>query len=212
MGRPNPQTAPLPLLAPMLATAGPLPGADREAEYAYEPLWNGARILAHLPGNGTAMLLSAGVDVTADYPELARLPELLPHGLVTVLDGEIIAPDNRGRPSVERLQLRRSWHHPTAVAHGARDLPVRLVVYDVLHLAGPTVHLPYTARRALLDDLALIDRYVQVTSSWPAMAKEAWHFTREEGYEGIVAKRLSSLYLPGRRSRDWIKIKAPVPR
>ncbi|MFF8848329.1 hypothetical protein ACF08N_37760 [Streptomyces sp. NPDC015127] len=203
---PNPGVPPS-LLSPMLAVIGPLPRPEQEAEYAYETLWNGARVIAHLPGDGSVCLLSqAGQDVTAQYPELQSLAGLLP-APEAVLDGEIVTLDGQGRPSVERLQQRMSLHHPTAVAHAREDLPVQLMVFDILYLGEAVVQLPYAARRELLDDLDPTGPGVAVPPAWPAMAAEALEHTRTEGYDGVVAKRLTSPYLPGRRSRDWIKIK-----
>jgi ATP-dependent DNA ligase len=194
-------------LAPMLAMIGPLPGPETEGEYAYETLWNGMRVIAHLPGNGSMRLLSqTGLDVTAQYPELQGLPVLLPRP-EAVLDGEIITLDSEGRPSVGALQQRMSLHHPGAVGHAVEELPVKLMLYDILYLGEPTVRLPYTARRDLLDDLAPAGPAVSMPAAWPAPAGQALEQTRLEGYDGVVAKRLSSPYLPGRRSRDWIKIK-----
>jgi hypothetical protein len=100
-------------LAPMFAVIGPAPGLESEAEYAYETLWNGVRVIAHLPGNGSMRLLSqTGVDVTDQYPELKALPV-------------------------------------------------------------PTVQLPYTSRRDLLDDLALAGPGISVPAAWPAPAEQA---------------------------------------
>ncbi|WP_344389527.1 hypothetical protein [Streptomyces vastus] len=196
-----------PALAPMLPVIGPAPRPEIEAEYAYETLWNGARVIAHLPGDGSLRLLSqTGLDVTAQYPELKELAALLP-GPQAVLDGEIITLDSEGQPSVERLQQRMSLHHPEAVSHAIEDLPVQLMLYDIIYLGEPTVQLPYTARRDLLDDLALAGPGVSVPAAWPAPAELALQETRLEGYDGVVAKRLASQYLPGRRTRDWIKIK-----
>lgn len=203
----HPTSGVLPVLSPMLAVIGPPPATEAEAEYAYETLWNGARVIAHLPGDGSVQLLATtGLDVTAQYPELQALAALLP-GPEAVLDGEIVTRDSEGRPSVQRLQQRMSLHHPDAVTHGARDLPVRLMLFDILYLGEPTVQLPYTARRDLLDDLALTGPGIAVPAAWPAMAAEALEQSAIEGYDGVVAKRLTSPYLPGRRSRDWIKIK-----
>ncbi|WP_457784694.1 ATP-dependent DNA ligase [Streptomyces mirabilis] len=153
-------------LAPMFAVIGPAPGLESEAEYAYETLWNGVRVIAHLPGNGSMRLLSqTGVDVTDQYPELKVLPVLLP-GPQAVLDGEIITLDGEGRPSVERLQQRMSLHHPQAIGHAVEDLPVQLMLYDILYLGEPTVQLPYTSRRDLLDDLALASPGISVPAAW----------------------------------------------
>lgn len=197
----------LPLLSPMLAVIGPRPTPETEAEYAYETLWNGVRVLVHLPGDGTVRLLSAtGLDVTAQYPEFRSLASALP-APEAVLDAEIVALDGKGRPSVERLQQRMSLHHPDAVARATQDLPVQLKIFDILYLGEPTVQLPYTSRRDLLDDLNLAGPGVAVPAAWPALAFQAFEQSVREGFDGIVAKRLTSPYLPGRRSRDWIKIK-----
>lgn len=192
--------------APMLAVAGPLPGPDREGEFAFETWWNGARVIVHLPGDGTVRLWSpTGTDVTAGYPELGELAGLLPRGLEAVLDGEIVAVDGRGLPSVGHLQERMSLHHPTAVARAVEELPVRLMLYDVLVVGQPVVHTPYIGRRALLDDLALTGEHVRTPAAMPGLASEAFAQAVAEGFDGVVAKRLTSPYLPGRRSRDWIK-------
>lgn len=201
--------ADLPVWSPMLASFGSLPGPAEEAEYAYETLWNGVRVLVFLPGNGTMQLVSAaGRDVTSDYPELSPPAGLLPQ-IQAVLDGEIIATDLAGRPSVERLQERMNLHHPRAVIRAAHEHPAQLMIYDVLCLWQPVLHQPYTARRALLDDLALNSDHLLVPAAWPSMATEAFQQALQEGYDGITAKRLTSPYLPGRRSRDWINIKNP---
>ncbi|WP_351235536.1 hypothetical protein [Streptomyces sp. NPDC002133] len=197
----------LPSLTPMLAVVGPPPGPETEAEYAYETLWNGARVIAHLPGDGNVRLLSpTGLDITAQYPEFQSLADVLP-APEAVLDGEIITLDSHGHASVEQLQQRMSLHHSDAVAHAREDLPVHLMIFDVLYLGEPTVHLPYTSRRDLLDDLALAGPGIAVPAAWPASAAQALEQAHTEGFEGVVAKRLTSPYLPGRRSRDWIKIK-----
>ncbi|MGW7386378.1 ATP-dependent DNA ligase [Streptomyces sp. NPDC054794] len=207
MDTPSDAEGALPLLAPMLAVIGPPPGPETEAEYAYETLWNGARVIAHLPSDGGLRLLSqAGFDVTAQYPELQTLTSLLT-GPEAVLDGEIVTLDEDGRPLMERLQQRMSLHQPEAVAHALEDLPVQLMLYDILYLGEPVVQLPYTARRDLLDDLGLAGPGIGVPAAWPALAAQALQHSLAEGFDGVVAKRLASPYLPGRRTRDWIKIK-----
>jgi ATP-dependent DNA ligase len=203
----SPARPPLPPLSPMLAVIGPLPQGQAEGEYAYEMLWNGSRTIVYLPADGTVRLLSAtGQDVTDRYPELQTLAGALP-APEAVLDGEIVVLDSQGLPSVELLQQRMSLHHPSAVDHARDDLPIRMIIYDVLYLGEPTVQLPYTARRDLLDDLGLASPGITVPAAWPAMAAEALEASRREGYDGVVAKRLTSPYLPGRRTRDWIKVK-----
>ncbi|MFJ9753052.1 ATP-dependent DNA ligase [Streptomyces chartreusis] len=86
------------------------------------------------------LLFQGGLDVTAQFPELYALPLLLP-GLEVVLDGEIVTLDSEGRLSVKGLQQRMSVHHLQAVGQAVEDLPVRLMLYDVLYLGESVVRL-----------------------------------------------------------------------
>ncbi|MFH8369445.1 non-homologous end-joining DNA ligase [Streptomyces sp. NPDC018031] len=207
---PEPAAEPgLPRLAPMLATPGPLPppGRTGTADWAYEVKWDGARALVELPGDGGVRLVSrTGRLVTAAYPELAGIG---PPGLSAVLDGEIVVLDEAGRPDFGRMQQRMGLTRPAAVRAAVRAHPVTLMLFDVLHLAGrSTLELPYAERRRLLEALPVTGPRVAVPPYWPpgeGPAALAW--TREHGLEGVVAKRVSSAYEPGRRTRDWIKTK-----
>ncbi|WP_229759037.1 non-homologous end-joining DNA ligase [Peterkaempfera bronchialis] len=198
---------PLPSLRPMLATAGRLPAV--QADWAYEVKWDGMRVLAYLPGDGTVRLESRqGRDVTAQYPELAALPEALPPGTDAVLDAEIVALGLDGRPSFRRLQDRMSLYRPEAVRASAAAAPVTAMVFDVLWLrGGPTTARPYTARRDLLTGLGIDHPRAVVPANWVGTGTLAFEWTRSAGLEGVVAKRLESPYRPGTRSREWIKIK-----
>ena len=125
-----------------------------------------------------------------------------------ILDGEIVAFDEQGRPSFERLQSRMHLASDSAVRRRMRDTPVTYVVFDLLYLDGhSTMPLRYEQRRELLEALEL---------EGPAWRAPAYHrgegsalleATRELGIEGIVAKRLDSTYEPGRRSSGWVKVK-----
>ncbi|KUJ67667.1 hypothetical protein ACZ90_25720 [Streptomyces albus subsp. albus] len=191
-------------LLPMLATPGPLPtGGD----WAYEVKWDGARALVHLPGDGGVRLTSrTGRLVTDSYPELGALG--VP-GLEAVLDGEIVALDETGRPEFGRMQQRMGLTRPAAVRAAARAYPVTLMLFDVLRLGGrDTTALPYTERRELLEGLPVDAPPAAVPPYWPpGLGEVAMDWTRERGLEGVVAKRTGSRYEPGRRSRNWIKTK-----
>jgi bifunctional non-homologous end joining protein LigD len=198
--------APLPdLLPPMLATsAAALPRDD--AKWGYELKWDGVRLVLFVEGGRVRAQSRNLLDVTGSYPELRELGEAVGSRRL-VLDGEVVALDDSGRPSFSRLQQRMKLTG-AAVRAKAAGVPVVFVAFDLLHVDGrDTTALPYADRRALLDDLALAGPFWQ-TAPWFAGHGEAvLEASREQGFEGVIAKRLDSPYLPGRRSDAWRKVK-----
>ncbi len=201
--------APLPLIAPMLATPGSLPPAAQDARWAYETKQDGQRAVVYLPGDGTAGLRArSGEDITGAYPELRALGGALgatPAGL----DGEVLALDREGRADFQALQSRMGLAHaPGRAARAAATVPVHLVLFDVLHLGGRSLlRLPYAERRAVLEDLGLEGGFWSTPGALVGHGREALEATRAHGLEGLVCKRLDSVYEPGVRSRAWIKIR-----
>ncbi len=196
--------APLPKgLRPMLATSGALP-ADDEA-WAFEVKWDGVRALVAVDGGRLTVTSRNGNDVTSSYPELAALGRQL--GATSVLlDGEVVAFDTKGRTDFGRLQSRMHVARPTAALR--RDTPVQLLLFDVLHLEGASLlDRPYDDRRAALEGLALQGEHWSVPPAFLGGGAAVLEATKAQGLEGVVAKRRSSPYLPGRRSDDWRKLK-----
>ncbi|TXS51811.1 ATP-dependent DNA ligase [Streptomyces sp. uw30] len=199
----------LPLIPPMLATPGTLPPTAQDARWAYETKQDGQRAVVYLQGDGTLLLRSrSGDDITAAYPELRPLGEAL-RTTSAVLDGEILALDEQGRANFQLLQSRMGLAHaPARAARMAARTPVHLVLFDVMHLAGRSlVKVPYSRRRGRLEELSLEGPYWSTPGAVVGHGTEALEATREHGLEGLVCKRLDSLYEPGVRSRAWIKIR-----
>ncbi|MEU3898862.1 non-homologous end-joining DNA ligase [Streptomyces sp. NPDC045251] len=199
----------LPLIPPMLATSGALPPAAQDARWAYETKQDGQRVIVYLPGDGSALLRArSGQDITAAYPELAPLATAL-GATPAVLDGEVLALDEQGRADFQLLQSRMGLAHaPGRAAHRAAKAPVHLVLFDALHLAGESLlRLPYTRRRERLTGLGLRGPSWSTPAALVGHGEQALRATREHGLEGLVCKRLDSVYEPGVRSRAWIKIR-----
>jgi bifunctional non-homologous end joining protein LigD len=146
-----------------------------------------------------------GRDITAAYPELSVLTAVAGRRTLA-LDGEIVALSGP-RPDFTALQRRMRTGRPGAGLLAA--VPVTLIVFDVLRSGrGQLAGRPYVLRRALLEDLRLqVPGTVQVPPAFPGDAAAVLRVTREQGYEGIVLKRPASLYHPGRRTREWLKIR-----
>lgn len=199
----------LPLIPPMLATPGKLPPAAQDARWAYETKQDGQRAVLYTEGDGGLLLRSrSGDDITAAYPELRPLGEALT-GTPAVLDGEILALDDEGRANFQLLQSRMGLAHaPAKAARMAARTPVHLVLFDVMHLRGRSLlDTPYSRRRGRLEELGLHGPYWSTPAALVGHGAEALEATREHGLEGLVCKRLDSLYEPGVRSRAWIKIR-----
>jgi bifunctional non-homologous end joining protein LigD len=192
-------------LKPMLARSGQLP--PDEERWGFEVKWDGIRTVAFCDHGHIELQGRNFSDFTPRYPEVRELARALGARRV-ILDGEVVALDEQGRPSFERLQSRMHLGSDSAVRRRMRDIPVTYVAFDLIYLDGRlTLPLRYEQRRELLDALEL---------DGPAWRAPAYHrgegsslleATRELGIEGIVAKRLDSSYEPGRRSSSWVKVK-----
>ena len=187
----------------MLATPGALPPDDDG--WAYEVKWDGVRVLAFVEGGRARLVSRNGNDVSAAYPELAPLGERLGRRRV-VLDGEVAAFRADGLSDFGLIQSRMHVRSPSTRL--VASTPVRLMVFDLLH-RGDTSLLdrPYDERRRALADLDLEDDAWSVPPEISGDGPTILASSKEQGLEGIVAKRRSSQYLSGRRSRDWLKIK-----
>ena len=192
-------------ITPMLAKPSSLPA--NTDDWAFEIKWDGVRALASVQGGRVRLHGRSGLDMTATYPELRSLGASL--GMVEcVLDGEIVAFDDAGVPSFERLQQRINIAGTNRIARTAQAVPVTYHVFDLLFLEGhSTTSLPYGDRRRLLESLQLDGPSWTTPASHVGAGAEMLEFTRERGLEGVIGKRVDSKYEAGRRSGAWIKVK-----
>lgn len=192
----------LPLIRPMKAVlATELPADDEHWGYEYK--WDGVRAVTYVSDGHVRALSRNDLDITGSYPELAELAELT--GRPVVLDGEIVALRD-GRPDFGLLQSRMHVRRPSEQL--LSTTPVEYYVFDIMHLDDRSLlDLPYVARRAVLDDLALDGRNVRTPPWFWDHGRNILEASLERGLEGVMAKRLFSRYHPGRRTGDWLKIK-----
>ena len=179
--------------APMLATLSEsLPAG---AGWLFEVKWDGYRAIASVAGGEADLTSRRGNSLTERFTSVAKA---IPKALRTpncVLDGEVCALDEEGRARFSAMQ------------QGTGALVY--YVFDLLEVeGGPLVDRPFTERRARLEQL-LDGRNEAVRLSEGFDDGEALlAATREQGLEGVIAKRADSPYFPGRRSRDWLKVKS----
>jgi bifunctional non-homologous end joining protein LigD len=189
-------------IEPMLATpdGGRLPDGPG---FAYEFKWDGYRAIMRVAPDGTTLLTSRnGIDFTSRYPELARVARDPLSGRPAVLDGEIVALDDRGRPDFELLQHRRT---------GAR--PVSYFAFDLLQLGDTSLLAQsYDDRRAQLERITPAD-LLMITPTYRHADLSGLGLTPQSlldvaadtGLEGLMIKTRTSKYYPGRRSAEWLK-------
>jgi bifunctional non-homologous end joining protein LigD len=203
----DPEREPMPRsVKPMVATLSTtLP--REEKDWAYELKWDGIRAIAYCEAGHLRLESRRLREITSHYPELRALAADL-GARQAVLDGEIVAFDDTGEPSFERLQGRMNLASEAAVRRRMGDCPVTYLIFDLIYLDGRSLlDLPYTERRDRLEELELDGRSWQTPSFHAGEGKALLDLTRERGLEGLVAKRLDSRYLPGRRTKAWLKVK-----
>ena len=187
----------------MLAKLGQPFDSDR---HLYEVKWDGIRAVTLVEGGGYRMLSRRGNNLTGNYPELAAVARM-PAG--TVVDGEIVVL-NDGRPDFE-LALRRDRQGSRSPTGG--DTPAMYLVFDVMYRRfAPTTELPLLERREPLADLvsACQSGHIAVSDGFIGAGVQFYREICERELEGVVAKRVDSRYLPGRRSDAWVKMKRRI--
>lgn len=175
----------------MLATAWPrVPPGD---EWAHEVKWDGVRAIV---GGDGAIRSRNGNRIDGSYPELTGA---VPREVV--VDGEIVALDRQARPSFQALQARMHVARPSPDL--VASVPVTLMVFDLLFAGEPIIELPWEERRRRLEETRFAGPVVlsQVTVDGAALLEAVI----ELDLEGVVSKRRTSTYRPGRRSEDWRK-------
>jgi bifunctional non-homologous end joining protein LigD len=189
----------------MLATLVPAPPGG--PGWAWELKWDGIRALALAQDGALRLWTRNGNEVTPRYPELAPLGGAL-DGHDAFLDGEIVTFDDDGRPSFERLQSRMHVTGAPDIERLGREVPVVYVIFDLLWMDGHlTTGLPYEDRRRLLVGLVHDGPAWRVPSHELGDGATTVAISKQFSLEGVVAKRVDSVYEPGRRSSAWVKVK-----
>src|SRR5215218_1753893 len=189
----------------MKAIAGELPSDD--AGWAYEIKWDGMRAIVELEDGRVRMRTTRRNEVQVGYPELDDLGAAV-GGRPAVLDGEVVAFDDVGQPSFSLLQQRMHVADRATASARAAEVPVVFVAFDLLHFDGhDSSTLPYLDRRRLLDQVLEDGPHWRVPAHQLGDGAALLEAARDQGLEGIVAKRPGSAYESGRRSSAWRKVK-----
>jgi bifunctional non-homologous end joining protein LigD len=179
---------------PMLATlATELP---RGSDWLYEIKWDGYRALGYVRGGEARLVSRNDNDLTKRFPDVAKALAKAARSPECVVDGEVCALDEQGRPSFSAMQ------------QGKSGTPIVYAVFDVLEIDGaPVLDVPLSERRERLEQLLdARQKTVQISAVFED-GDGLYDAALERGLEGVMAKRAQSRYAEGKRTRDWLKIK-----
>ena len=194
-------------IEPMLAAAADEPFDS--PDFTYEPKWDGVRTIAFVDGGEVRLQTRNLLDCTKQYPEATQAAEALTGAYHAILDGEIVALDEKGVPSFQRLQPRMHVSDESTVRKLRKSTPVIYQVFDILYADGEDLtRKPLRERLRRLDEALTPMGSIRRSEGFPGTGVALFEAAREQGIEGIVAKRLDSIYQPGARSPAWVKIKA----
>jgi bifunctional non-homologous end joining protein LigD len=192
-------------VAPMLAVLSPALPPDQD-NYSFEFKWDGIRALTYWDGKKLSIRSRNDNEIAHRYPELQALADALEDHRV-ILDGEIVALDENDQPSFPLLQ-KRMHIEGKAIAHMAKQVPIYYVIFDLLWIDGKSImNKPLTQRREMLEELTLAGPSWRISPAMVGEGTATLKTAMRHRLEGIVAKRLDSVYETGKRSPTWKKIK-----
>jgi bifunctional non-homologous end joining protein LigD len=192
------------VIHPMLAT--PIAKAFDNPDWLFELKWDGYRAVAFIDDGRLRLVSRNQNDLTAQFSELGTIPKFVSAGRA-ILDGEIVALDDEGRPSFSLMQQRTGFQPGKRRLPGREGVPVVYYAFDLLYLDGFDLRrVVLEQRKGLLQDRIAAGTVIHFSDHYAEKGLDLFAAAKQRGLEGIVAKRRGSAYQE-RRSNDWLKIK-----
>jgi bifunctional non-homologous end joining protein LigD len=192
------------VIHPMLATTAAKPFDD--PNWLFEIKWDGYRAVAFIEDDGLRLVSRSQNDLTAQFPELGDLPKFV-KAKRAILDGEIVALDDQGRPSFSLMQQRTGFRPGKHRLPGREGVPVIYYAFDLLYRDGMDLRrVALEQRKQQLQSVIENSTVVHFSDHYPEKGIALFEAARQRGLEGIVAKKRSSTY-DEKRSSEWLKIK-----
>jgi len=202
---PGAEQKPMPtVIHPMLAT--PIDKAFDNPDWLFEIKWDGYRALAFIEDGRVRLMSRTQNDLTAQFTELGSLPRFV-KAERAILDGEIAALDEQGRPSFSLMQQRTGFRTGKRRMPRREGVPVIYYAFDLLYLDGFDLRrVALEQRKQLLQGRLVAGGVVQFSDHYAEKGLDLFDAAKQRGLEGILAKKRKSIY-EEQRSRDWLKIK-----
>jgi len=189
---------------PMLAT--PASKAFGDPDWLFEIKWDGYRAVAFIEDGQVRLVSRSQNDLTAQFSELASLPQFV-RADRAILDGEIVALDDEGRPSFSLMQQRTGFQPGKRRLPRREGVPVLYYAFDLLYLDGLDLRrVALEQRKQLLQERIENSEAIHFSDHYAEKGLDLLEAARQRGLEGIVAKKRNSAYQE-KRSTDWLKIK-----
>ncbi len=191
-------------IRPMMAKTGePFDSGD----FIFEPKWDGLRALLFKHDNRIELQNRNLRDVTAGYPELQELKSSI-KAKAAVIDGEAVVLNPKGLPDFGQMQNRFGISDATRAEILRKTIPVTYVAFDLLHLNGKDlISKPLEERKARLKSILREGPHLLFGDHIEREGRRFYKEASKRGFEGIIAKRRDSPYLPGIRADSWVKVK-----
>lgn len=191
---------------PMLAS---LPEHNfARAGWIFEPKLDGMRAIIVIRGGVCKIYSRRALEITNQYPLIAKeISKLCSRD--AIIDGEIIALNELGRPSFQHLQQRMNLIRSADIERAEKAVPAFFFAFDIVEVDGiDLTGCKLSNRKSVLREILLESEHIRHLTAFENDGMAAYEVCVDNGFEGIVAKSLDSLYEPGRRSPQWIKVKA----
>lgn len=199
-----------PMLAQMAASV-------REAliemggEAEFEIKYDGARVQVHKDGDKVIIYSRRLENVTKSIPEVVERIKKSIKPEKAIVEGELVAVGEEGRPRPFQYVLRR-FRRKYNIQEMIEKIPLELNLFDVLYVDGENlIDTPFIERRKKLESIVEVNQWIKVAENLitknPEEAEEFYHKALDMGHEGLMAKRLDAVYEPGNRGKKWLKIK-----
>ena len=175
-------------------------------EWLFELKLDGARCVAFCGGGTTVLKNKRDKDISAVFPEVEISAQVNGNA---VLDGELIVITN-GVPDFYRLVTRALKADPFSISIASKGTPACFVAFDILYLNGKNLcGVPLLERKAILADTVAQGGALSVSRHIEQRGIDYFNAACSRNLEGLIAKRRESIYRPGKRTREWLKIKNP---
>src|SRR3972149_9151949 len=191
-------------IRPMMAKTGEPFDSD---DFIFEPKWDGLRALLFKQGRKLELQNRNLRDVTGGYPELQQLKTSI-RARSAIIDGEVVILDEKGLPDFGKMQSRFGISDPREATTLGKTLPSTYVAFDLLHQnSKDLVSRPLEERKSRLRTIVREGPYLLLGDHVDKKGKRFYDEASKQGFEGVIAKRRDSPYLPGVRADSWVKIK-----